>query len=108
MRTGELESELSERSDADPALRRYKISDDGTDAILMFGRHKGLRVSDVDKKDPAYLNWILTDNFKSDLKEVVRYVQAQRLRRRDVAEMGKATRDLERSAKRAEREARKR
>lgn len=91
LRTGELEAKLAEAKGAPAALRQYSISPGGDDALIRFGQHKGLQLSLIAKRDPAYLNWILGNDFPSELKDVVREVLA----RRDGSEMDKATRELE-------------
>jgi hypothetical protein len=86
LRTGELQAALAEQPSAGPSLRQYRLNKDGTDALILFGKHKGLRISQITKKDPSYLNWILEEEFTKELKEVVRYV----LKARD----GRALADL--------------
>jgi hypothetical protein len=87
LRTGTLEAELSERSAAPASLRQYKLNKQGTDAVLMFGKHKGEQLSFVVKKDPSYMNWILENAFPGELKDVVRHVLAAR----DATDMADAT-----------------
>lgn len=57
---------------------RYKISSDGDDALILFGKHSGSRVSemvsDPDKK--RYLKEFVlasSSGFSEDLKSVVRH-----------------------------------
>lgn len=55
---------------------RYKIQRDGKDALFKFGTHKNRTVSQVDKLDPEYLDWILQrDTFPEEIKEIIRYVR---------------------------------
>lgn len=74
LRTGELQAALAEQPGAGESLRQYKANKDGTDALILFGKHKGKRVSDIAKQDAAYLNWILEEDFSKELKGIVRYV----------------------------------
>lgn len=51
---------------------KYKISTDGTDALLKFGRHYGRTVSYLAAKHRSYLRWILRKaEFDQALKDVV-------------------------------------
>jgi hypothetical protein len=59
---------------ADKATQKYKISSDGQDALLKFGKHTGKTVSSVARKDPGYLEWILNGDFDAPLKDVAKYV----------------------------------
>lgn len=54
---------------------KYKISADGKDAILLFGKHNGYAVSDLAKTDDgrSYLKWMLAQEFDSALKDVCSY-----------------------------------
>ncbi len=95
LRTGELEAKLAEGKDAPAALRQYSIDPSGFDALIKFGKHNGLLLSLIAQRDPGYLNWILENDFPSELKDVTREVLA----RRDGGEMSKAARELEASFK---------
>lgn len=54
---------------------KYKISADGQDAILWFGRHNGYSVSDLAKTEDgrSYLKWILGQEFDVALKDICAY-----------------------------------
>lgn len=52
---------------------KYKISQDGTDALLKFGRHTGKSVSRVVKSDRDYAEWLLGADVDAELKDVVKY-----------------------------------
>lgn len=52
---------------------RYKISADGTDALIMFGKHRGQKLSDIADKDATYCDFIIREEFPADLKDVARY-----------------------------------
>ena len=52
---------------------KYKISADGDDAVLLFGKHNGKEVSTLAKKNPDYLRWLLQQDFPEDLVEIVKY-----------------------------------
>lgn len=54
---------------------RYKISADGKDALLKFGRHRGKTLSAIAKEDPTYLRFITTSDFPDELKDVARYLR---------------------------------
>ncbi len=94
LRSGSLERELEDRPDAG-GLRQYKIGKDGTDAILLFGKHRGHTVKWVWKTEPDYLDWILGADFNRDLKDVVRFVKQQSKREADAMAMAAAAKELE-------------
>lgn len=52
---------------------RYKISADGTDALIMFGKHRGNKLSDIADKDATYCDFIIREEFPADLKDVARH-----------------------------------
>ena len=57
-----------------PKLLKYKISDDGTDALLKFGKHRGSPLSAIKQKDPGYLDWLVGQTFvPDDLKDVIQF-----------------------------------
>lgn len=54
---------------------RYRINTEGDDALLLFGKFMGSRVSQMIgvARQKRYLKWILRGDFPDDLKEVIRY-----------------------------------
>jgi hypothetical protein len=54
---------------------KYSISSNGEDALLLFGKFRGSRVSELVNKarGRSYLKWIIKHEFQNDLKEVCRY-----------------------------------
>ncbi len=90
LRTGELEAKHAEHPDGG-ALRQYTIAMDGSDALIKFGKYKGQSLTQIVERDPAYMNFILENDFPRALKDVVRVVLA----RRDAGDMGKAVDELE-------------
>lgn len=50
---------------------KWKISSDGTDALLLFGKHNGDLVSDITKTDRAYLKWMRNQDFPEALIEII-------------------------------------
>ena len=46
------------------------MDDEGKD-VFMFGKHKGERVEDVFRKEPAYYAWIMNGNFPRYTKKIV-------------------------------------
>lgn len=85
---------MAEHPDAPRALRRYKASGDGSDALLQFGRHKGLTLKQIQKKDPAYLEKLIRSDVDSELKAIARDVQHQVKIARDAAELDEASAKL--------------
>ena len=73
LRTGELESEMEESRDQ--LQKRYKINADGSNALIKFGRHRGLTLLQIKQKEPSYLDFIRNSDFPEDLKDVVRFIQ---------------------------------
>lgn len=60
---------------------KYRISADGTDALLFFGANRDKNLSDIAKSNLGYLDWMLKQgDFDNDLLDVVRYqiVQARK------------------------------
>lgn len=59
----------------------YKISKDGDDALVKFGKHAGKTLTAIMDEDPTYLAWMLREDedgqprFDAVLLDVVRYVQ---------------------------------
>jgi len=47
------------------------IFDDEGQEIFMFGKHKGERVEDIFRKEPAYYDWIMKNDFPLYTKKVV-------------------------------------
>jgi uncharacterized protein (DUF3820 family) len=58
---------------AGAATHKYRISAEGDDAVLLFGKHKGKEVSTLAKKEPGYLSWMLRQEFPEELLEIVHY-----------------------------------
>ena len=85
MKLNQLRQQLRS-STLEPADRardaRYRISLSGADALLQFGRHSGELLSDVSRKDHRYLNFILANDFPTDLKDVARELRNRRARSR--------------------------
>lgn len=71
-RKGELDPEESVESSGNT---RYKVSKDGKDALLKFGRHRGKRLSVVASEDPTYLRFIIESELPSELKDVAKYLR---------------------------------
>lgn len=74
--------DIGKMEDATEAMRKfgnaamrakYKINADGDDAVLLFGKHSGKRVSALAKGYPDYLRWLLQQDFPEDLVEIVKY-----------------------------------
>lgn len=88
LRSGELEAEKDQQQ------KRYVINAEGTDALLKFGRHKGLTLTQIVKVEPAYLDHIRNGDFPEELKDVVRYRHLRELSKgiQDAAE------DIEKSS----------
>jgi DNA polymerase-3 subunit epsilon len=42
------------------------------EVLFNFGKHKGKPLTDIARKEPGYLGWMLTDGFYADTKAVVR------------------------------------
>lgn len=62
--------------DRAPVDFRYKVQKDGKDAMFLVGAHRFLKVSQVQKSDPDYLDWILSkDNYPEEIKEIIRYIR---------------------------------
>jgi hypothetical protein len=57
-----------------PRGGRYVISKDGDDAMLEFGKHKGMMLSDILKTNKSYLDWINKEEFPEELKDVCKYL----------------------------------
>lgn len=57
---------------------KYRINANGTDALLLFGRHRDSKVSDVMETARDYLEWILDQEFPDDLKDIIRYQLGRR------------------------------
>ncbi len=57
----------------------YSVSLDGKDALLNFGKHAGMRVSELaaDADGRSYLDWILKSDFVNELLGIVK-VQLER------------------------------
>lgn len=54
---------------------RYTVSDDGHDALLKFGKHKGNSISELAKSNSGYLNWMLGQEFPEELKDIIKHQQ---------------------------------
>lgn len=74
-RPGGVDAEKMARNRKD---HRYTVSMDGADAVLNFGKHKGLRISDLAKTDEgrSYMLWLLKEGmgFGEDLLGIIRHV----------------------------------
>lgn len=57
---------------------KYRISEDGEDAVLLFGKHNGKKVSELFKDDRSYLGWLFKQEFPDELIDVIKH-QAQLL-----------------------------
>lgn len=55
---------------------RFRVSEDGDDAMLLFGKHNGSNVSDLATANPGYLRWMETQEFPKKLIEIVKHQQA--------------------------------
>lgn len=73
LRTGELEAEMEEARDQ--LHKRYKINAAGSDALIKFGRNRGLTLLQIKQKEPSYLDFIRNSDFPEELKDVVRFIQ---------------------------------
>lgn len=64
---------------------KYSISAEGDDALLLFGKFRGNRVSELinTARGRSYLKWIMKREFQNDLKEVCRYRLELRQRERN-------------------------
>lgn len=78
----------------DQRTKRYKINPTGTDAMLFFGRHRGLTLAQIKQKEPNYLDWIRGEAFPDELKDVVVHIQ----RRDHAKEIADAAHAIERAA----------
>lgn len=68
---------------------KFKISADGEDAVLLFGKHKGKEVSLLAKKEPDYLKWMQRQEFPEELLSVVQHQLIVNDRLKNVAPMYK-------------------
>jgi hypothetical protein len=60
---------------------KYKVSADGTDALIQFGKHRGSTLAIIHAKDAGYLVWLgRQDWVPPDLMDVVKYVLAEPIR----------------------------
>lgn len=59
------------------ATRRLKKGPDGTPQFN-FGKYSGQNVADVFAKDPSYLKWILSKDFSTEVKALVKAIDDQR------------------------------
>jgi DNA polymerase-3 subunit epsilon len=62
------------------ATRRLKKGPDGTPQFN-FGKYSGQAVATVFAKDPSYLKWILSKDFSTEVKALVKAIDDQRRRR---------------------------
>lgn len=58
-----------------PGSGRYVVSSDGDDAILQFGKHVGKSVSELQRTDPSYLDWMMHQDFPHELIDIIRHVK---------------------------------
>lgn len=73
LRAGELQAEMEEARDQ--INKRYKVNADGSNALIKFGRHRGLTILQIKQKEPGYLDFIRNSDFPEELKDVVRFIQ---------------------------------
>jgi hypothetical protein len=73
LRTGKLQAEME--AARDQLNRGYKINGDGSNALIKFGRHRGMTLLQIKQKEPSYLDFIRTSDFPDELKDVVRFIQ---------------------------------
>ncbi|MEM9258618.1 MAG: exonuclease domain-containing protein, partial [Bacteroidota bacterium] len=59
------------------ATRRLKRGPDGTPQFN-FGKYSGQNVADVFGKDPSYLRWILSKDFSTEVKALVKAIDDDR------------------------------
>ncbi|MEM9526692.1 MAG: 3'-5' exonuclease, partial [Bacteroidota bacterium] len=59
------------------ATRRLKRGPDGTPQFN-FGKYAGQNVADVFSKDPSYLRWILSKDFSTEVKALVKAIDDDR------------------------------
>ncbi|MEL7161567.1 MAG: 3'-5' exonuclease, partial [Bacteroidota bacterium] len=59
------------------ATRRLKKGPDGTPQFN-FGKYSGQNVADVFAKDPSYLKWILSKDFSTEVKALVKAIDDAR------------------------------
>lgn len=59
------------------ATRRLKRGPDGTPQFN-FGKYSGQNVADVFSKDPSYLRWILSKDFSTEVKALVKAIDDDR------------------------------
>jgi hypothetical protein len=52
----------------------YRISDGGNDALLLFGKHRGYQLTEIVKKEPEYLEWLMDSSYGVDLKDIAGFV----------------------------------
>jgi hypothetical protein len=69
LRNGELEAKKDQMNKA------YKINAAGSDALIKFGRHRGLTLLQIKQKEPGYLDFVRNSDFPEELKDVVRFIQ---------------------------------
>ena len=70
---GGLDPERMEKDRASTD-RRFKVSVDGTDAMLCFGKHSGKTIKDlkISKEGRGYLRWMLKEaGFPEGIKEII-------------------------------------
>jgi len=57
---------------------KFAVSSTGEDAVLHFGKYKDMKVSEVIRDDPSYIDWIIRERgFKIELKDVCKHVREQ-------------------------------
>jgi len=61
---------LKPRAKPHPGRKQYKVSTDGQDALLLFGKYKGELLRDVVEHDPAYLRWLVGSDFPEELRDI--------------------------------------
>lgn len=68
---GELHNFCNERKSASWIDSKGRFIWIGNDAVLNFSRYKGQSLSYVVKNEPSFLNWMLSQDFLSDVKKIV-------------------------------------
>ena len=48
--------------------------------MLIFGKYKGKKVSDVLRADPGYYSWILQGDFARNTKQILTQIRLEQLK----------------------------
>lgn len=64
--------------------KKYSLSRDGRDAVLLFGKHKGDSISELAKSisGKGYLRWILEKDFDAELHEIIKLYDIETKRKK--------------------------